>query len=74
MGYAFNSSHIRKHEKLPLLQKTSLYLDNVKFLVYVTWELKAIDDAKYIRISEHLFDIGKMLGGWIKQQKSNSAV
>lgn len=73
MGYAYNASHLKKQEKLPILQKISLYLDNIKFLVYVTWELKAVDDKKYARISEHLFEIGNMLGGWIKQQKQNSA-
>lgn len=39
----------------------------------VLWETKSIDDKKYISLSEHLNEIGKMLGGWIGQlQKQNS--
>jgi len=29
--------------------------------------MKVLDNKKYITISEHFNEVGKMLGGWIKQ-------
>ncbi len=39
-------------------------LDALKFLLRVSWEIKALDNQKYAVLSERLFEIGKMLGGW----------
>ncbi len=39
-------------------------LDALKFLLRVSWEIKALDNQKYAILSERLFEIGKMLGGW----------
>lgn len=39
----------------------------LKFFLRVAWEIKSLDNKKYIIISEHLEEIGKMLGGWQKQ-------
>ncbi len=72
MVYIFTASRLKGKNKLPLIEKTSSHLDGIKFLIHITWELKAIDDKKYIRISEHLSDIGKMIGGWLKQIKSSA--
>jgi hypothetical protein len=30
------------------------------------WETKNLDSKKYIALSEPLFEIGRMLGGWQK--------
>ena len=39
----------------------------------VLWEIKSIDDKKYIALSIKVDDIGKMLGGWSGQlTKQNS--
>jgi hypothetical protein len=32
----------------------------------IAWEFKTIDNNKYITLSRHLDEIGKMIGGWIK--------
>ncbi len=62
----FIASRLPKEQKLPYLQKASIKLDLLKFFLQITWEIKAIDAKKYILLSEHLNEIGKMLGGWIK--------
>ena len=58
-----------KLEKLISLKKTSVKLDLLKFFLQLTWEIKALDNKKYIKLSEKLNEIGKMLGGWIKSLK-----
>jgi len=46
------------------LQKAISQFDLLKFFLRVAWEVKAIDNKKYLLISEPLVEIGKMLGGW----------
>lgn len=56
-----------KNCKLPFLQKASAKLDMLKFFLQIAWEIKSIDSKKYIILSEHLDEVGRMLGGWQKQ-------
>jgi len=62
----FVASYLGKQEKLPYLQKAIRKLDVLKFFFQVSWEIKALDNKKYISISERLNEIGRMLGGWIR--------
>ena len=72
-GLFFTAGRLPKEQKLPYLQKTGLKLDTLKFLFQMAWEIKSLDNKKYIIISEKLDEIGKMLGGWTKQiEKQNS--
>jgi len=38
------------------------------------WEIKALDNKKFILLSEKLNEIGKMLGGWSKQVTKENSV
>ena len=68
------ASYLGKEQKLPYLQKAGNKLDILKFFLKIAWEIKAIDNKKYILLSEHLNEIGKMVGGWSKGlQKRNPA-
>ena len=72
--FVFTASYVRKEYKLPYLQKTISKLDLLKFLLQILWEIKALDNKKYIVISEKLNEIGRMLGGWNRQlSKENLA-
>lgn len=53
--------------KSAFVQKASVKLDTLKFFLQLAWSLKAIDDRKLAAISNPLFEIGKMLGGWQRQ-------
>jgi len=64
---AANSGATGKQEHL---QKASDKLDLLKFFLQIAWEVKAISDKKFLLLSEHLNEIGRMLGGWIKQVKT----
>lgn len=70
----FTASYLSKEQKLPYLQKASPKLDLLKFLLQISWELKSLDNKKYIILSEQLNEIGKMLGGWSRGLKENSAL
>ncbi|OGZ52728.1 MAG: hypothetical protein A3B25_00845 [Candidatus Ryanbacteria bacterium RIFCSPLOWO2_01_FULL_48_26] len=68
----FIASYISKERKTIYLERASGKLDLAKFFLQVLWEIKSLDNKKYILISEPLEEIGKMLGGWLKQvEKQN---
>lgn len=60
------ASYLSRKEKMPLLRQGVTKLDLLKFFLRVAWEIKALDNKKYIALSEYLDEVGKMLGGWIK--------
>ena len=43
----------------------------LKFFLQIAWGIGALDDKKYVAISKYLIEIGKMLGGWIKQTNAS---
>lgn len=49
------------------MQKAVTKLDLLKFFLHIAWEIKALDNKKFILLSEKLNEIGKMLGGWFRQ-------
>lgn len=63
----FIASKLNKEQKLPFLQKASAKLDMLKFFLQIAWEIKSLDNKKYITLSEQLNEIGRMLGGWQRQ-------
>ena len=69
----FSASFMQNVSKLSLVNQASIKLDSVKFLLRLAWEIKAIDDKKYILLSGQSQEIGKQLGGWLKQLKTNPA-
>ncbi len=69
----FIAGSLNKFQKFPILQKASGKLDLLKFFIQMAWELKIFDNKKYILLSEPLNDIGKMLGGWIKNTEKETS-
>lgn len=66
----FIAQHRSKEQKLIYLNKASDKLDLLKFLLQISWEIKTLDNKKYISLSEKLNEIGRMLGGWQKQTQT----
>ena len=58
-----------KIEKLPTLEFGSLKLNLLRVLIRLLKDVKAIDIKKYSTLEEHIDEIGRMLGGWIKSTK-----
>ncbi len=66
------ASFLRKENKLPYVQQAIRKIDTLKILLMVLWEVKSLDNKKYISISEHIHTVGKMLGGWNGQLAKTS--
>lgn len=63
----FVAGYVARSEKPPYIQKASARLDLLKFFLQVLWEIRALDTTKYAAVSEKLDEIGRMLGGWLRQ-------
>lgn len=63
------ASYSDKIEKLISLKRASFKIDLLKFFLQVAWEIKSLDNKRYISLSEKVGDAGKMLGGWIRSLK-----
>lgn len=68
----FVGSYLGPKEKLPLLERANGKLDLLKFFLQISWELKALDNEKYVSLSESLQEIGRMLGGWRRGLESKT--
>lgn len=65
------ASFLSKQEKLPCVRQAIRKIDTIKIFLLILWEVKSLNDKKYIALSLKLDEIGKMLGGWMGQlQKS----
>lgn len=66
--------YVSPNEKILFVRKASAKIDFLKFFLQILWEIKAMDNKKYIEFANQLNEIGKMFGGWSKQlQKRTSA-
>lgn len=61
------AQYIFWRQKQSYLTKASSRLDTLKFFLQILWEINGIENKKYIHLSKHIEEIGKMLGGWIKE-------
>jgi len=65
------ASQMPKKDKLPVLEKASLRLNLFRIFVRLAKEVKAIDNKRYLLLQENTDEIGRMLGGWIKSNRSD---
>ncbi len=68
----FSASYLGGEKKLPYLQRAAAKLDLVKFFLQTLWEIGALDNKKYIVLSEKFDGVGKMLGGWLRQSQKQT--
>lgn len=67
------ASFCQRTDKLPYVRKAITKLDTLKLILQMAWNLEALDNKKYITLSEQLVEVGRMLGGWGGQlTKQNS--
>ncbi len=55
-----------KSQKLSIIKRASTKLDALKFFLQLAWEIKSLDNPKYLAIANPLEEAGNMLGGWQK--------
>ena len=61
-----------KNSKVALLEKASVKLDFLKLLIRMSYDLRLINEKKYLAVEAQLQEIGKMLGGWIRSNKTHN--
>ncbi len=57
---------VYSRNKVELLSKVNLKLEQLRYLVRLSMDLKYLSIKKYQYISEKINEIGKEIGGWIK--------
>ena len=62
----FISIYLPPETKVLKLTMAISKLDGIKFFLQIAWENKCIATEKYLKLSEQLNEIGRMLGGWKK--------
>ncbi len=63
------SPSLGKESKVDSLNYVSVKLDLLKFLLKISWELKIFNTKKYVELSLSVDEVGRMLGGWIKNTR-----
>ena len=55
-------------EKRSLLKKTNLYLEKIRILLRVSYEIKIMPTKSYNFASKNINEVGMMIGAWLRQQ------
>jgi len=58
-----------REQKFEVIKQVSIKFDLLKFFLQIAWEIKVLDNKKYAQLSGLLAEIGRMLGGWLKDLK-----
>ena len=69
----FSAIFLNGIEKISIIELVSKKLDSLKFLLRLAWEIQVIKSTQYAMISKQLLELGKQLGGWLKQLQKLSA-
>jgi len=64
--YVIKAGYSAKELKLPLITKAVTLVDLLKILIRLSYDIKALDNKKYLFLQQALQEIGRMLGGWKK--------
>lgn len=59
-------------ERLTILHSVDPKLKILQTLIKALYDIKAINDRKFLQFSELTLEIGRMLGGWIKDTKKET--
>jgi hypothetical protein len=75
LEHTVTACFLPKPEKMPHVRRAITVLDTGKCLLQLLYEIRALDEKKYIALSVPLAEAGRMLGGWLNQLiKQNSPV
>jgi hypothetical protein len=63
-----------ERSQLLLLEKIDVHLREIMILLRMCEKTKNLDITGYVVLSEKLIEIGKILGGWIKNCKTKTSL
>lgn len=61
----YRATYAHGEEKIRWILMAQEHLDLIKFFLYIGWEMKIIEDKKFIVLNEKLVAESQMLYGWI---------
>lgn len=64
------AGYSKSGDKVVILDRASMKLNLLRFLIRLMKETRSIDTKKYTALQSHIDEIGRMLGGWIRSQGS----
>lgn len=67
------AGYVQPIDRARVLEKASLNLNLIRFFIRLMKEIRSIDNKKYVELQTIIDEIGRMLGGWIRSQKSRDA-
>lgn len=56
--------------RLLILNKADIILKMLTTHLRLAYKTKSVNDAGFAALSEHIIEIGRMVGGWIKHTKN----
>ena len=60
------ASYTNKNRKVEILEKASLKLNTLRFIIRLMKDTKTFNMKQYIALQELIDETGRMLGGWIR--------
>jgi len=63
------ANNIRKRDRLINLRKADARLDSVRHYIRLCHRWEWLNQGQYNHVSDMVSEVGKLLGGWIKQTK-----
>jgi len=61
-----------RKEKIDKLETANIKLEVTRHLVRVCHKLEFMDTRRYEYVSRNIDEVGRLIGGWIRQQKNRS--
>lgn len=68
----FVANSVQTAERLNTQKEIDLKLKILKTIIRASYDVHAIDQKRYLQLEVALYEIGRMLGGWIKTTKETN--
>jgi hypothetical protein len=60
--------------KYPVLKRINVNLEKIRVMTRICFELRFLPKKSYEHASYRINEVGRMLGGWLKQQRSHEKI
>lgn len=70
---ALLAAYAPKVNRLIHLESLDAKVQILKTLIRLAHEIRALDDNKYLALQEHLQEMGKMVGGWLRSTRNSTS-
>jgi hypothetical protein len=67
IALTLRANYAGREQKRILVLKISDTVDTIKYFLTILWELKGIENKQYADLGTKIVNIGRMIGGWLKE-------